>query len=126
MSVVTDIVLIYDETDRRVVADLWLDDGAREQCFVDVTEAANAGAIGPKRKMLQLRIAATAVNGFDGVEQLAERIAVASWEAPENVLLLVKGEEEVRPAVWGFAGALYFGCVDEPRRFECFVPAVRS
>ena len=126
MSVVTSLVLVFSARDRDVVGDLVLGACTEVQRFVDVTEAANGGAVGPSRKMLQLRVAATAVNYLVSVADLASRVEAAPWRAPESVLLLVQGESEVRPAVWGFAGALYFGTIDEPRRFVRLVSAVRS
>ena len=126
MSVVTSLVLVFSARDRDVVGDLVLGACTEVQRFVDVTEAANGGAVGPSRKMLPLRVAATAVNYLASVADLAARVEAASWKAPESVLLLAQREHGVRPAVWGFAGALYFGTVDEPRKFVCLIPAVLS
>lgn len=125
MSVVTNLVLVYNIVDRMVVSGLLLDEDTEEQRFVDVTESVNKEACGPRRKMMTLRLSATAVNYFS-VEQLAERIERLLWEAPESVLLLVQGENDVRPAVWGFDGAHHFRCVDKPLKFVCLLEAVPS
>ena len=125
MSQVTSLVLTYHARDRRVVEDLVLTATTEDQRFVDCTEAANEGARGPCRKMLQLQLAATAVNGFD-VQDLVQRIESAPWRSPEAVMLLVLGEQEMRPAVWGFAGASSFECVDVPRRFVELLERVTS
>lgn len=126
MSVVTSLVLIYDISDREVVSNLELGEYTGLQHLVSVTEAANAGAVGPSRAALAIGLAATAVKYLGDPEDLAGRIERAPWRRPECVLLLVRQQEEVRPSVWGFTGALYFGTVEVPRRFERLLPAVQS
>ncbi len=124
MSVITNLVLVFSSVDCRVVDDLVLGEYTADQRFVDVTEVASAGARGPSRKMLTIRIAATAVNYLGSLDDLIARMTCAPWQRPESVLLLVQGDGHLRPAVWGFAGARYLDCVEEPRRIECFLPAV--
>lgn len=125
MSVITSLVLVYHAVDRLVVSGLLLDEDTEEQRFVDVTEAVNEEACGPRRKMMTVRLSATAVNYFS-VQQLTKRIERSLWESPESVILLVNGQDDVRPSVWGFAGAHCFRCVDEPLRFVCLLEAVPS
>ena len=126
MSVVTSLVLVYHSLDERIVDNLVLDpEHTEDQRFIDVTETANEAAYGPSRKMLQLRLAATAVNYFN-VEQLTERIATLPWKEPESVMLLVQKEDEVRPAVWGFKGVRCYQSIEEPRQFVELLPAVPS
>ena len=88
MSQVTSLVLVCHFADRNVVEELELTEYTEGQRFVDVTEAANAGAKGPCRKMLQHVLEATAVNGLH-VSDLVKSIEQAPWHHPESVLLLV-------------------------------------
>lgn len=126
MSVVTSLVLLYCSADDTIVDTLQLDpEHTEDQRFIDVPEAANEAVVGPSRKMLQLRLAATAVNYFD-VKQLAARITDLPWKEPESVMLLALGESELRPAVWGFEGARYFRSVTDPKRFVQLLAAVPS
>ena len=125
MSQVTSLVLVCDLSDESAVHDLAISDDTGEQRFVPVSEAANEGARGPCRKMLQFHVAATAVN-YLRVDDLTARIERAPWRRPESVMLLVQEENEVRPAAWGFAGAAHFGQVDEPQRFVDLLAAVPS
>lgn len=131
MSVVTSLVLVYRAVDDTVVDALQLDpEHTENQRFIDVTEAANEAVVGPSRKMLQLRLAATAVSYFN-VEQLVARIEKLPWKEPESVMLLVLGEDELRPAVWGFADARSFRSLaapyyNKPLRFVRLVERVPS
>ncbi len=106
MSQVTSFVLICNACDVPVVRALalYMTPVGEEQHFVDVTAFANSLAHGPQRKMLQLLLAATAVNYADNADVI-RRVSIAPWKIPECVMLLVKGEEDWRPAVWAFAVA---------------------
>ena len=121
MSSWTTLTLVHHGSDRRLVAGLVLvadadDDGRRGRCV----------AMEPDNCILQFDVTSAAFKRLGVVEEIAAAIEAAPWRVTSAVLLLIMEENDVRPAVWGFAGAHSFGDVEKPRRFVCLVPAVPS
>lgn len=111
----TTYILTCHKSDRRLIDELRDHDDHRG--FTEIK---------PEHCVLQFALAAGAVKNLGVVESIAQRIEALSWRFPESVILLIEEENDVRPAVWGFAGARCFGSVNEPRKFVCLVPAVPS
>lgn len=121
MSVITDIVLLCNDDDLAMAT-------SRQFCGMtdnpwQLKQLATIDAGGDK-VFCEIVLAAS-VNYLDH-GAFIKMVEIAPWEAPENVLVMIKHENDVRPAVWGFAGARYFGSVDEPRNLVCLVEAVPS
>ncbi len=124
MSAVCDIVLFFDyPRDHKVVDDLRLSPHSEDENTARFARIDTRAAGGDK--VFTKGMALAAVNYAD-LEFILAEVEKAPWKAPEEVLLLVEPDQHVRSAVYGFAGARYFGCVDEPRKIIELVAAVPS
>lgn len=125
MSVITDVLLVCNTYDAELALSLKLGGGEGGADRLWQFKEADARKSCGGDKVFTTVVVTASVNYLDR-KSMIQKLQDAAWKSPENVLVLVKHEGDVRPAVWGFAGARYFGSVDEPRRLVCLVEAVPS